>query len=93
MLFLYPLNLRSEANRTCVVAPSRRSEAGERKVRRKRTYDGYPVRSFEALMADVATLTKNQVRIEGTAATFNKYARPTPLQEKVLDLLEVSYRM
>lgn len=82
-----------EARRDSVVAPARRSEAGQRKVRRRRTDDGQPARSLDSLLADLRTLTKNETRVEGTEVTFQKYARPTPLQEKAFELLEVSYRL
>ncbi len=83
----------AEARRHSIVAPAKRSEAGERKVRLQRTEDGAPARSFETLLADLRTLTKNETRVAGTEITFDKYATPTPLQEKAFDLLGVSYRM
>ena len=83
----------AQARRASIVAPARRSEAGERKVRRRRTDDGLPARSFDTLLKDLGTLTKNETRIEGTEATFDKYSRPTPLQEKAFELLDVAYRM
>lgn len=81
------------ARRTSVVAPARRSEAGERKVHRQRTEDGQPARSFQTLLADLRTLTKNETRVLGTEATFVQYPRPTPLQEEAFRLLDVSYRL
>jgi hypothetical protein len=83
----------AEARRDSIVAPARRSRAGERKVRRQRTDDGDPARSLETLLQDLRTLTKNETRVQGTEATFHKYTQPTPLQEKAFDLLGVSYRM
>lgn len=80
----------AEARRASIVAPSRRSEAGERKAWTQRTADGDPARSFDTLLAGLATLTKNETRVEGTEITFDKYARPTPLQEKAFRLLGVS---
>jgi hypothetical protein len=83
----------AEARRTSIVAPARRSEAGERKVRSQQTDEGEPARSFQTLLADLRTLTRNDTRVEGTDITFEKYARPTPLQEKAFDLLGISYRL
>ena len=83
----------AEARRTSVVAPAQRSTAGERKVRRRRTDDGDPARSFATLMKDLMTLAKNETRVQGTEATFDKYTQPTPLQEKAFGFLGVSYRM
>jgi hypothetical protein len=83
----------AQARRTSAVAPARRSEAGEQKVRRQRTEDGDPARSFDTLMADLETLTKNEARVEGNETTFDKYTCPTPLQDKAFELLGVGYRM
>jgi hypothetical protein len=83
----------AEARRDSVVAPARRSVAGERKVRRRRTDEGAPARSFDTLMKDLMTLTKNETRVHGTEVTFNKYPCPTPLQEKAFELLGVSFRL
>jgi len=85
--------VRAEARRDSIVAPARRSEAGERKVLLQRTDDDEPARSFDTLLADLRTLTKNEARVEGTDITFTKYARPTPLQEKAFSLLGVSHRL
>jgi len=83
----------AEAHRDSVVAPARRSEAGERKVRRQKTDQGDPARSFDTLMKDLMTLTKNETRLQGTEATFDRYPLPTPLQQKAFELLGVSYRL
>ena len=82
-----------EARRDSVVAPARRSEPGERKVRRQRTESGEPARSFATLLKDLTTLTKNETRVPGTEVPFDKYAHPTPLQERAFELLDVSYRL
>jgi hypothetical protein len=83
----------AEARRDSVVAPARRSEAGERKVRRQRTDQHHPARSFNTLIKDLMTLTKNEIRVHGTAVTFDRYPCPTSLQEKAFELLGVSYRL
>lgn len=83
----------AQARSPSIVAPARRSAAGERKVRRQLTDDGEPARSFETLLADLNTLTKNETRVEGTNITFDKYTQPTPLQEKAFRLLDVSHRL
>ncbi|MGD2123444.1 MAG: IS1634 family transposase [Gemmatimonadota bacterium] len=82
-----------EARRDSVVAPAQRSEAAERKVRRQKTDQGDPARSFDTLMKDLMTLTKNETRVQGTEATFDRYPLPTPLQQKAFELLGVSYRL
>ena len=84
---------RAEARKPSVVAPATRSQAALRKTRRKQTEDGLPVHSFRSLMSDLATLTKNTVRMGDTAVEFTQYAQPTVLQERAFQLLDVSYRM
>jgi hypothetical protein len=76
-----------------VVAPATLSDAAKRKKGTKTTADGLPVQSFRSLLASLGTLTKNTVRIDGSDITFVKYARPTPLQEKAFELLDVSFRV
>lgn len=83
----------AEARRDSIVRPAQRSKAGERKVRSQRTDEGDPARSLDTLLADLKTLTQNEVRLQGTAATFDKYTQPTLLQQKVFDLLGVSIRV
>ncbi len=82
-----------EARRESIVAPARRSRAGETKVRRQRTESGEPARNFKTLLADLRTLGKHETRVQGSEVTFARYTRPTPLQEKAFGLLGVSYRM
>ena len=76
--------------RDSVVAPSQRSAAALRKVHRKRTDEGEPVHSFQTLLSDLATISKNRIQpqLAGSAA-FDKVTRPTLLQQRALDLLGV----
>ena len=80
----------AEAQRTSVVAPARVSDSARRKARTKRTGEGCPVHSFQSLLRDLATVTKNRVapRLPG-AEPFDVLARPTELQRKALRLLGV----
>ena len=57
-----------EALRPSPVAKAQPSPAAKRKVKSKRTDDGLPVHSFQTLLADLATLTRNTVRL-GSAHT------------------------
>jgi hypothetical protein len=82
-----------KALRSSIVAPARRSRAGMRKVRRQMTDEGDPARSLQTLLKDLATLTKNQMRVEGSSVTFDQYAVPTPLQERAFNLLGISWQM
>jgi transposase len=80
----------AEALRTSVVAPAQRSPSAQRKARRKRTDDNRPVHSFQTLLADLATIVKDQIRprLPGAPA-FDKTTIPTPVQQRALDLLGV----
>jgi transposase len=80
----------AETARDSVVAPARRSRLTERKVARKRSEAGFALHSFQTLLRDLATLTKNRVQVG--EAIFDQITRPTPLQQRAFDLLEVSPR-
>ncbi|MGH3994931.1 MAG: hypothetical protein ACRDSN_21015, partial [Pseudonocardiaceae bacterium] len=68
------------------VAKARRSAEAERKARTKRTRRGETAHSFSSLVAEFATLTRNTIRLPGTDASFEKLAKPTPLQARALEL-------
>lgn len=78
----------AEAMRDSIVAKAQRSPAAITKETTGRTDDGLPVHSFQSLLADLATLTRNTV---ATALApdhpFTLTARPTPIQQKAFDLL------
>jgi hypothetical protein len=80
----------AEAQRASVVAPAQPSAKARRKASRQRTDAGEPVHSFQTLLADLATIVKNRIepKIAG-AQPFDQVTRPTPWQQKVLDLLRV----
>jgi len=71
------------------VAKAKVSDAARRKAATKRTDDGLPVHSFRSLLADLATLTRNQVRF-GHGDTITMLAKPTPLQQRAFELLAVT---
>ncbi len=81
----------AEALRASAVAKAQRSPAAVTKQTTGRTEDGLPVHSFQTLLADLATLTRNTV---ATAIApdhpFTITARPTPIQKKAFDLLGVA---
>ena len=74
--------------RTSPVAKANVSDAAKDKAGRKRTQDDLPVHSLHTLLADLATLTLNEVT---TAAQpdhpFTLVARPTALQTAAFELL------
>src|SRR5437588_1188941 len=79
----------AQAQRTSPVAKAKVSPAAQRKHQTKRTDDGLPVHSFRSLLADLATLTRNQVRF-GSGNTFTVLATPTRLQQHAFNLLGVT---
>lgn len=58
----------------------------QRNAKTKHTDDGLPVHSFRTLLADLATLTRNTVRL-AKARTMPILATPTDIQRRALDLL------
>ncbi len=75
-----------------IVAPSKRSKKALAKAATKKTPEKLPVHSFRTIIADLATIVKNKFQSSGleTSLMFEKITQPTPLQQKALDLLEVS---
>jgi hypothetical protein len=78
----------AEAMRDSIVAKAQRSPAAITKETTGRTDDGLPVHSFQSVLADLATLTRNTV-VTALAPDhpFTLTARPTPIQQKAFDLL------
>lgn len=80
----------AHARRKSEVAPAERSVRALRKSRTKRTDDGEPVHSFQTLLNDLGTITKNRVRFQGAPEeTTEMTTTPTPLQKRALELLKV----
>lgn len=91
VLFDDPDKEAAEALRSTIVAPAQRSPAAVAKQTTGMTPDGLPVHSFQTLLADLATLTRNTI----VTAVAPDYAmtvttRPTPVQRRALGLLEVA---
>src|ERR1700731_328560 len=93
MLFDEPDPAARDAQRTSPVAKAEPSPAAQRKAVGKRTDpaegEPLPVHSFHTLLGDLATLTRNVVRLGGDrlAAIL---ATPTRTQHRALDLLGVT---
>lgn len=68
------------------VAKATRSPSAQRKTQTKRTASGEPCHSYRSLLAELATLTRNTIRVPAAQATFDKLAEPTPLQARALEL-------
>jgi transposase len=78
----------AQALRSSIVAPAQRSESAQKKAARKQTSDGLPVHSFRTLLADLATLTRNRVRL--AEQTFPMLATPTAVQQRAFQLLQIT---
>src|SRR5713101_2612993 len=100
ILFDEPDPAARDAQRTSPVAKAEPSPAAERKAARKRTDpakpalakaggEPLPVHSFHTLLGDLATLTRNVVRL-GRDRLTTVLATPTCTQRRALDLLGVS---
>lgn len=81
----------AEALRKSVVASARRSPEAIRKQNTGVTSDGLPVHSFRTLLADLSTLARNTII---TAITpdypLTVLTRPTPVQRRAFELLEIA---
>jgi len=81
----------AEALRSSVVAQAQRSKAAVKKQTTGVTPDGLPVHSFRTLLADLATLARNTiVTAINLLYPLNVVTRPTPVQQKALELLGVA---
>ena len=82
------------AARPSVVAPAQRSTAARRKAASKSTEGGLPVHSFQSLLSELATFTRNTMALtNGQHDTFLLYPQPTELQAAAFDLLGISPRL
>lgn len=81
------------ANRDSIVAPAQRSPSGNRKASSRKTTGGMPVHSFQTLLGDLATISRNTIhfKIKG-ANTFDRVTSPTSQQQKAIDLLGVKLK-
>ena len=87
LLFMEEDRAAAQRERGSVVQPARRSRAAQRKVQRRETDDGGPLHSFRTLLKELASLSKNTVKLGG--ASFERLTTPTPLQQRSFDLLGV----
>src|SRR5436309_730233 len=83
-----------EKLRASVVAPARRSTAGELKAWTKRSEENEPIGSLQSLLVHLATIVKNRNRAKAMEGSdFETITTPTPHQQRAFDLLKVSYRL
>jgi hypothetical protein len=69
------------------VAKAVRSPAAQHKAQSKHTITGETAHSYQSLLDELATQTRNTTRLAGQAATFNKLTIPTPLQAHAHELV------
>jgi hypothetical protein len=68
------------------VAKALRSPAADAKARTKRTTSGAPAHSYQTLLSELSTQTRNRTRLAGRADTFEKLTQPNALQARALEL-------
>ncbi len=71
------------------VAPATRSPRGQALATAARTEHGHRAHTLTDLLADLATLTRNTLRIGPAQHTFPRLTEPTQLQATALDLLDI----
>jgi hypothetical protein len=70
------------------VAKATRSPQALAKAQTKHNPDGQPLHSYKSLLTELATQTRNTIRLSGTQATFDKLSQPTAIQTRALQLVE-----
>jgi transposase len=78
----------AEQQRASVVAPATRSAEARRKAQTKRSREGLPACSFQTVLRELQTITKNRLLLG--EQMLEVVATPTVLQRSILDLLGVS---
>jgi hypothetical protein len=89
---LAPL-LFTDENPTCnidPVAPAARSATARAKAGSHTTPDGHPAHTLPDLLADLATIARNTVRIATSQHTYTRTTTPTALQTRALQLLDIN---
>jgi hypothetical protein len=71
------------------VAPARRSTAAKAKAGSGATEDGHPASNLADLLVELGTIVRNEIRIGEAENTFTRLTKPTPLQARALNLLDV----
>jgi Transposase DDE domain len=69
------------------VAKARRSSEAEQKARSKRTTSGERCHSLSTLLDELATRTRNTIRLHGSAS-FEQLTQPTPTQARAHALID-----
>ena len=73
------------------VAPAERSASARRKATTRRNDQDQPVHSFQSLLKDLATITRNTLKFNNLdEGRFVRTTTPTDVQRRALNLLGVS---
>ena len=83
----------AQRQRESVVRAAQRSPAALAKAASKRTADDLPVHSFRGLLAELGTLTANQMRMTDSGAMITLQSEPTAVQQRCFELLGVTPQM
>ena len=84
----------AQQSRASVVKPAQRSPAAHKKARTKRSDQDLPVHSFRSLLADLATITLNQLQPAAPGlSSFLKLTTPTSLQNEALTRLGIKLQL
>ena len=71
------------------VAKPEPSTSAKAKKSRKMTADGLPAHSFQTLIGHLAAMARITYQVAGTDATWDQYSKPTPVQQRAFELLDV----
>ncbi|HEY1457698.1 MAG TPA: IS1634 family transposase [Solirubrobacteraceae bacterium] len=70
------------------VAKATRSASARRKTATKRTTTGQRCHSLKTLLPELATQTRNTIRLASTNSTFDQLTKPTPIQTHAQQLVD-----
>jgi hypothetical protein len=83
-----------DAARPSLVAKVEHSKAAQRKARNHCTVDGLPVHSFRSPLADLATVSRNVMAMDGAPeASFVLYPQLTSVQDRAFQLLDLGVKV
>ena len=87
-----PLIFKDEHHPTATdpVAKAVRSDHATQKARTKTTTTGETCHSYRTLLAELATQTRNTIRLANTTTTFTQLSEPTPTQTDALHLAQTA---
>lgn len=81
----------AETLRDSVVAPAQRSPQALQKSQTQMTEDGFPVQSFQSMLQCLGAIVMNRHQPKDSRfPAFDKITLPNPLQQRALELLQIS---